>query len=245
MDEAIIKEIRAEGNQGIEAVKRRRADQAGLHFNNALNLAEDLEDERTRRDEISVLSDLFEQCGFPYLALMAAEEAVELDRSLGLDELMGGDIIGVGNAHMRMENTVKAEACFQEALAMFLKRADWADAASATTNLASVAANRGEMAKAIELLEESLEYLAKEPFEDTEIQTRFALLQTMELDGRHADRAVENARQLCGRLWDKMADVQREVARDFVGRTVERYLLAHPGTNAAAWKAKNFPMLWP
>jgi tetratricopeptide (TPR) repeat protein len=244
MDEAKIKELRVEANQGIEAARRGQADQASLHFNNALNLAEDLEDERTRRDEISTLSALFEHCGFPDLALMAAEEAVDLDRSLGLDSLLGQDIIAVGNAHLKLQNAAQAEASFQEALEMFLKRSDWANAASANTNLAGMVADRGEMAKAIELLETSLGYLAKEPFDDTELNTRFALLQALEFEGRDVDRAIENARQLCARFWNKMPDLQRKLTGDFVARAIERHLQARPQANAAAWKARTFPMLY-
>ena len=243
MDETTIKELRAAANRGIEAVAQGQADQASVHFNNALNLAEDLQDGRARREELSVLSTLFFECSFPDLALMAAEESVELDRSLGLNESLVGDIIALGNAHQALENTTKAEACFQEALAICLKGGDWADAASATTNIAALVANRGEMAKAIELLEQSLGYLAKEPFEHTEIQTRFALLQLLELDNREVDRAVENARQLCGRFWDKMPVAQRKVTQAFVDRVVKRYLAAHPRTRPN-WRAKNFPLLY-
>lgn len=244
MDEATVSKLRTEANRGIEAVKNRLADQASLYFNNALNLAEDLQDERMRRDETSTLSTLFEHCGFPDLALMAAEEAVELDRTLGLDDLLGEDIIAVGSAHVRLKNTAKAEQCFREGLEMFLKRRDWANAASANTNLAGLVADRGEMAKAIELLEASLGYLAKEPFDDTELQTRFALLQAMEFEAHDVDRTIENARILSARFWDKMRDEQRKLTRDFVERAVERYLQAHPETRAAAWKAKTFPLLY-
>jgi tetratricopeptide (TPR) repeat protein len=156
---------------------------------------------------------------------------------------MAEDMLTVGNIHIYMENTAKAEACFTEALTLFRKRGNWANAASATTKLANIVANRGQMAKAIELLEESLNYLAKAPFEETEIQTRFALLQAMEFDGRDVDRAIENARRLCGSYWDKMPEGQREVVRDFVGRAVDRYMQAHPQTNVAQWKAQNFPMI--
>src|SRR5262249_8773672 len=134
-----------------------------------------------RRDEISTLATLFDMYGFHDLALMAAEEAVELDRILGLDKLLAEDIVSAGCAHQNMDNTAKAEACFQEALEICLRRNDWANAASANTNIAGIVANRGEMAKAIEMLEVSLEYLAKEPFDDTELKTRLTLLQAVEL----------------------------------------------------------------
>ena len=128
---------------------------AGQHFNKALNLTEDVKDDRTRRDELAVLSILFDQCGFPDLALTAAEESVDLDRRLGLDELIHGDLLNVGTAHLNLDNDAKADACFREALALALARGDWANAASASTNLGNVLAKRGEMTKAIMLLQVS------------------------------------------------------------------------------------------
>lgn len=240
MDETIVKKIKTEADKGIEAGNMRQTDRASLHFNNALNLAEDLEDERTRRDEISLLATLFEMYDFPDLALPAAEEAVELDHSLGLDSLLGQDLLTVGNAHSMMENTVKAEALFQEALEIFLKRDEWANAASASTNIAGIVANGGDIPRAIEILKTSLEYLVREPFDDTEINTRLTLLQAMELEGHDIEHTIENARLLCSRFWDKMTDMHRNVAREFVARAVER----HPSSNSAAWKVETFPMLY-
>jgi len=244
MDAAIVEQLRSKANAGIEALKKRHPDQASVHFNSALELAEDVADARTRRDEVAVLSTLFERCGFPDLALMAAEEAVELDRSLKLDGLLGQDIIAVGNAHLKLENVAKAEGCFKEALETFVKRGDWANAASANTNMAAIVANQGKMGKAITLLEASLAYLAEAPFPDTEMQTRFALMQAMEFEGYDVDRAIANAAELCARFWTDMREEQRAIARDFVDRAVKRYVQMHPQPKSSAWKAKRFPMLY-
>src|SRR6266705_841812 len=105
MDQQMVKEFRAAADKGIAALERKQADQASVHFNNALTRAEDLSDNRTRRDEIATLAALFDRCGFPDLGLMAAEEALGLDRSLGLENLMGQDLIEVGNAHLNLDNT--------------------------------------------------------------------------------------------------------------------------------------------
>ena len=244
MDDEKVKQLRAEGNNGIAALKRRLTDRAGEHFNNALNLADEIEDERQRRDELATLSALFQQCGFPDLALMAAEEAVELDRALGLESFLGQDIISVGNAHMSMENTQKAQAYFEEALGMFVEQGEWANAASANTNLAAIVANAGEMPKAITMLETSLRYLAKEPFDNTETQTRFLLLQALEVTVSDVARAVENAQQLVSRFLHEMPPDQRQMTVHFVAKLAARYLEAHPQANADAWKAATFPLLF-
>lgn len=242
MDNVMIAEIQEEVNRGFEALQRHKADQAAVFFIRALIRAEDLEDNCTRRDEFSGLSSAFEKCGFPDLALMAAEDAVDIDIELGMTDLMVSDIIAVGNAHLKMDNTAQSEKCYREALQISLEQGNFANAASANTNLASIIANRGDIPGAIALLENSLEYLAKQPFDPTEIQTRFALLQALEFEEHDVDEAIKNARQLCSRFFEKIPDIQLDVMKDFVGRAANRYLKAHPEVDASTWKAENFPM---
>jgi tetratricopeptide (TPR) repeat protein len=244
MDEATIKKIKAEADRGLKAAQAGRADVAGQHFNNALNHAEDVDDDRTRRDELAVLSILFDECGFPDLALMAAEESVDLDRKLGLDGLLHEDLLNVGTAHLNLDNDAKAEACFREALSLALKRAEWANAASANTNLGNVLAKREEFKKAIDTYEKSLEYLTKEAFDNTEMNTRLMLLQVSELDGYDVDRVIDNARKLCERYWKDMQGPHRQAATQSITGAVERYLKAHPQKNPSAWKAKTFPTIF-
>jgi tetratricopeptide (TPR) repeat protein len=247
MDETTVNRIKAEADMGLKAVQAGRPDLAGQHFNNALNHAEDLEDDRTRRDEISVLSMLFDECGFPDLALMAAEESVEIDRRLGLNALLHEDLLNVGTAHLNLDNDAKAEACFREALDLAIKQGDWANAASANTNLGNVATKHGEMKRAIAIYEKSLEYLAKETSDNTdntEINTRVMLLQASEIDNYDVDRSIDNARKLCGRFWKDMQDMHRQAAKELINQAVERYLESHPQKNAGAWKAETFPMIF-
>lgn len=244
MDTTVIDKIRGEVNQGISAAQNQQMEQAGILFTKAFNRTEELEDDRTRRDEVSVLSSVFENCGFFDLALQAAEEAVDLDYDLGLTNLMAQDIIAVGNAHLNLENTAQAEEHYNKALKIFLDEDDLGNAASANTNLAGIIANRGDIPQAIELLKKSLEYLAKQPFPETETSTRFALLQTMEIEKYDVDQAVENARQLCSRFFNSMPDMHRNVAAEIINQTVQRYLEAHPELDAAAWKAENFPVIY-
>ena len=82
MADETVKPPKAEGNNGIVALRKRLVARAGEHFNAALHFGDEIADERTRRDELGALSALFQQCGFPDLALLAAEEAVEWGRAL-------------------------------------------------------------------------------------------------------------------------------------------------------------------
>jgi tetratricopeptide (TPR) repeat protein len=244
VDKAVVEEVRRITFRGIAAMRQRLPDEASRQFATAIQLVNDLRDDRTRRDELARLAGLLDRCGFPDLSLRAAEAAVDLDRALGLDHLRADDLLTAGNAHMNLGDQVSAEAAYRQALAIFVDERDFANAAAAATNIAGVVATRGEMAPAIDLLEQSLEYLAREPFADIELQTRLALLQAMELELRDADRAVENARQLYARFWDIMPATLREPAREFLGKAVERYLDAHRDISPDAWKARNFPKLY-
>jgi tetratricopeptide (TPR) repeat protein len=244
MDQAIAEQSRAEANKGIDKLRMRRPDEASVHFTNALDRADDIGDDRARRDELAGLAGLFAMAGFADLALLAAQEAVDLDEALGLPLEAGLDTLTLGNAHSAMENVAKAEACFRSALAAFVSLKSFANAASATTNIAAIVANRGQMDEAIELLETSLEYVKQEPFDETEIQTRFALMQALEIRKRDAKVALDNARELCSaRLFGSIPRAQRQIALDFVNGVIDRYLAAHPVGDMKTWKKRNFPTL--
>jgi len=244
MDEEIAKATTAEANEGIEKVLAGRADEASVHFTNALDRVGQIVNDRVRRDELSLLAGAFDHCGFPDLALMAAQQAIDLDKTLGLDALLASDMLALGNAHASMENTTKAEAAFRQALAVFIDQNNFGDAASATTNIAAIVANRGEMDDAIELLEKSLGYLEQSPFDETEIQTRFALLQALEITKRDAKAALQNARELCSeRLMGKIPPPQVGPTKQFVADVIARYLKEYPVADKKKWKAANFPTL--
>jgi tetratricopeptide (TPR) repeat protein len=247
MNQRIVNGLRAEASRGIEAVRRSRTDVAAVHFDNALSQAQNIKEDRVRRDEMASLAALFDQAGFYDLGSSAAEDSIELDRTLGLEGLAAQDLLELGNAHIGMENTAKAEQCFRDALAIFLEQKEFANAASATTNIAGIAANYGDMAKAVELLKQSLGHLEKESFDDTEIQTRIGLLQALELTKGDVKVAIENAKTLCSRFFNLMPEVQKSVVRSFVEQAVERYLLSQPDITPKRWKmwkAKTFPVLY-
>lgn len=244
MDDQRVEELRETVNAGIAALERDRVDEARILFGKALDLADDIEDTRTRRDELSVLSELLVN-RFPDLALGAAEDSVELDRELGLDRLLPQDMIGVGNAQRFLKNTGEAEALYRQALAILLERGDLANAASANTNLATMVAERNEFAEAIAICETSLEYLAKQPFDNTEMQTRFTLLQLYEFEEASVDKALDNARVLFDRLFDELTPMHLDAGSEMVEKCCARYLASHPEIeDVPAWKAATLPRLY-
>ena len=89
MDDATVRQIKVEGEQGLKAAQVGRPDVAGQHFNKALNHAEDVKDDRTRRDELATLSILFDQCGFPDLCVANSKFLSILPRVAKLVALCG------------------------------------------------------------------------------------------------------------------------------------------------------------
>jgi len=243
MDQQNIEQSRAAANQGISAIKDGRNDEASQLFNSALGYADDIVNDRARRDELSALAALFDMCGFPDLGVMAAQEAVDLDRTLALDSLTAQDLLEVGNAQMALGNKIEAGKCFREALDTFLRREEYANAASANTNLSGIFADDGDMLKARAMLKTSLEYLKKAPFDNTEMQTRLGLLQIMEFTNDDLEESMANARELCSRFFRSMDPQRKDATRQFVARLGKRYKAAHPKTSTTTWMAKNFPAL--
>ena len=244
MEDVAVRKIKAEADRGLQAVRAGRMDVAGQHFNSALNHATSVANERDRRGELAVLSTLFDECGFPDLALSAAEDSVELDRRLGFDDVLQEDLLNEGSAHLNMDNDAKAQQCFREALDLAVARRAWANAASANTNLGNILAKHGDFKGAIERYEKSLEYLKQEGFDNTEMNTRLMLLQVSELSTSDVERSIDNARTLCARFWNDMQDMHRKAAAQFIDQAVERYLKSHPQPNPNAWKATTFPMIY-
>jgi tetratricopeptide (TPR) repeat protein len=242
MDTNVVAHVRATANRGIDALERRQADQASVQFANALAAAATIEDAETRRDETAALGNLLLESGFPEFALLAFEDAIDLDRLLGLKAQLGLHMLEAGKASMALGNEADAEQLYRDALDILLTEERFADAASASTNLGVILADRHQVARGIALLQRSLDYLAKAPFPATEKQTRLALLQMYEHAAYNVDCAVDNARQLFAKFGDTLHPQQREVARAFVCRLSERFCRANPEIDRATWTATTFPL---
>jgi tetratricopeptide (TPR) repeat protein len=238
-----VSAVRAAANTGIEALNQRRPDKASAAFTEALKLATTLKDPTVRREETAALGNLFLNLNVVDLAQLAYEEAVDLDAQLGTNDLLGLDTLELGNAHSALGNEAEAEQCFRDALEILRSAKKWANAASASTNLGGIIANRGDMAEGMKLMEQSLGYLAKEEFPDTELQTRFGLLQIYELAAHDVERAVDNARTLFAKFYPVMVPAQRAAGIAMVDTVVARYCAARPKLDCAKWRKETFPML--
>lgn len=236
------KKIEEAANEGIAALRQGRRDQAAAHFDDALALCDDLQPPLARRRELATLSGLFQQTGFGDLALVAAQDALEIVRNEGRTDLLGGDLIAVGNAHITLGNIAAAIELFEEAKKLAVTHERWGDAASASTNIAGIVFNEGAQERAFTLLQQSLEFLAREPFEHTEIQTRFMLMQMLEITKGDLDLALANGKQLVT-LLDKMPPDQQQMTLRFVDQMSDRYLADRPQPAGKMWKIMQFPQL--
>jgi len=245
MDERLSEEGRRDGHAAIEALRADRRDEARVHLLNALRRFHEIIDRGTRKSELGVFASLLERLGFPSLAFAAAGDAIELDEALDDRRRLSEDILTRGNACMRLSIPEEAERAYRWALEMSLLKGDDGDAASASTNLAAMLGNRGRLKEALTLLKGSLTCLERQSHPHTELITRLALLQALDMEHQEAEFAIETAKRLFARFANLMRADQRDVAVASLDRIIERYLKEHPEIDSTAWKAQHFPTGYP
>jgi len=189
------------------------------------------------------MADLLHGAGFEDLAMMALTDVLAADRQLGDERSLTNDMMTYGNVQVRLGNLGEAEATYRSLIDDTLKKADHANAASASTNLAGLLANDGFLAEARELLENSLRYLEEEAFPDTERNTLLTLIQVLDLAGAEPEAIFQHARSLEPYAGDLPPQVREMVTRLVDGAT-GRHLAEHPQPDPQTWKRQQFPWLY-
>lgn len=230
-------------NAGIEALKQNRREEAGLCFYRALDHFEAIEDMAERRNEISSFGLFLDQIGYPDIALMASLSAIKLDHISGNKQHLTKDIITCGNAHLHMGNNDEALSFYRQALENSKNNGDFENAASASTNIALIIGNQGKMGEAIKMMYQSLDFIAIKPNPGTEIITRIALTQALEVVERNPSEIFSVARPIA-RFADHLRPDQWDGLREPLEQTVERYIKTHPETSAQSVKQANLPNLF-
>lgn len=213
---------RAEG-AAVEALRNGRREEAGLTLWGALQELDAVDGEDLRRSLAGRLGNACWQVGFDDLALFALDVAIELGENAGDVRSLGNDRLTLGNVHHRLGNLREAEAAFQLVEETAVANGDYANAASASTNRASILAQEGYLREASALLERSLDHLEREPFPETELNTRFLLLQLRGALGESPSRVLEVAEPLAA--W---ADQLTEPQRARLAEVVEGALAVEP-----------------
>jgi tetratricopeptide (TPR) repeat protein len=232
---------RAQIDEGIEAIRRGRRDEAALLFSRGLDVLDGIEDDEERHTELGTAGLVLDKAGFPDLALSALSDAVELSEELGDRRALAEDVINQGRAYLHLDRLPEAEQCFRRALAICEEEQHWDNAASAATNIAIIIGKQGRMDEAIDLLKGAVANVERRPgHPSNEVVTRMATLQALVAVDRDHLYAIEIAKPLLGRLSGELRPDQRDNTVGPLRQCIERYA-AIAGRDAEDLKREHFP----
>jgi len=238
------KTVEALLEQAIESTRAQRFGEAGQRFLHAIEYIETLKDGAERSQQLGAIAHLCERTGHPDLALMALQGLLESGMRLNDPAKHCADLLTVANSWSVLGRTAASAAVNEGALVYALEHQRYADAASASTNLAMNDANSGRLPESLKRLQASLEFLAKDPNPDTDAITRLSLLQVVDAMQSDPAIALDAAADLFTRLQRHVGPDRWKIAAPAFHNLVGRYLVAHPEIDAEAWKRKRFPLVF-
>ena len=206
-------------DEAFAALQQGRREAAGLILWNALQALDAVGDDDERRSLAGRLGAVCLHAGFDDLALLALDVGIELHEAAGDIRALENDRMTVGTVHFRLGNLAAAESAWRRVHEDAVRNGDDANAASASTNLASLYAQEDRFADAADLLEQSLACLAREPFPETELNTRFLLFQVLAAQGAAPARVLDAAAPL-GQWADQIGDAHRSRLADAIAGAV-------------------------
>ena len=227
-----------EADLAIELVKQNNRAEAGTHLNNALELYESIEDKHERATELEIFALLADHLQFPDIGLMAINDAIELWAELGDKRKTVEGHIEKANLEVQLGSEDQALSSYRDSLQLCIKEGFFSNAASVSTNIAGIIGNRGKIDEALEMLFQSIEYLKKAPFPDTEITTRMALIQLLEHKKESPEKIFSIANPL-NRFSGKIHPQYMDMLNVILGQVINRYLQSNPDSSAEDIK-KNF-----
>jgi hypothetical protein len=236
--------VRSLLDHGMERTRAGHFGEAGRCFLQVLELIDTWPDGPERSTQLSVLGDLCAGAGHPDLALMAVQGLVESPDRRRHPAQHCADLLTLANSWAGLGRTAAAAAVNGAVLALALEHQRYADAASASTNLAILDANAGRLPQSLERLQASLAWLAKDSNPDTDAITRLSLVQVV--DAMHADPAIalDASVDLFTRLERHVGPQRWQAAAPAFHRLIERYVAAHPGLDGETWKRNTFPLVF-
>jgi tetratricopeptide (TPR) repeat protein len=231
-------------DQAIESSRAQRFGEAGQQFLRAIEHIETWKDGHERSQQLGLTAHLCTRAGHPDLALMALQGLLESSERRSEPGHHCADMLTLANSWIGLGRPAASEAVNRAALAHALEHRRFADAASASTNLAMIAANSGRLPEALKRLQASLEFLAKDSNPDTDAITRLSLL--VVVDALQADPAIalDASGDLFTRLKPHVGPDRWKSASQAFHRLVDRYLSSHPEIDAESWKRKTYPLVF-
>ena len=215
-----------------------------MYFWRALLKLDELPLSEPRREQARQLAGFFLKTGYEDLALLAFREAILVSEELRNGKALAGDLIDSANVHVRLGNTRAARVTFENVIGLCLSAEDYSQAASASTNLAGIIAN-DDPKRALELLKNSLDYVAKEPFPHTEFVTHATMIQVVGHYGGDPELAVNSGIALGERFSDSLGDTEKEVLAPLLRKAVDDYLEDNSEDDPAAWKKQKLAWAYP
>lgn len=245
MDSEIIAASDKYVQNAISEQNELRFDDAGMDFWRALTCLEKLPVAELRRDQTRELGFLFKRAGHEDLALLALRETINLDEALNDSRAAANDLLDYGNVHTNLDNTEEAKSTFKKVIEICLSNGYYANAASASTNLAALLVNTEDGKQALSLLVKSLEYLSKEPFPDTEFNTHMVLIQVVDFFDGDPELSVRSGIALGKKFQDRLTEPYRNAIIPFLQKAVEAFLDKEPQPNPYEWKKQNLSWVYP
>jgi tetratricopeptide (TPR) repeat protein len=206
-------------DEAFAALQDGRREAAGLILWHALQTLDAVGDDDERRSLAGRLGAVCLHVGFDDIALLALDAGIELHAAAGDVRALENDRMTVGTVHFRLGNVAAAESAWRRVHADAMRNGDDANAASASTNLASLYAQEGLLPDAADLLEQSLACLAREPFPETELNTRFMYCQVLAAQGAASARVLDAAAPL-GQWAEQIGDAHRSRLADVIAGAV-------------------------
>lgn len=243
MDQITIRKVREMRAAALMHLQRRDPRRAGYFFTRAAYFAEEIEDPLLRRNEYGPLAEVLIRAGLGEMGLRLAEEAIRLDHELKDTRRLVSDLLSYGNALGRMGRHEKALGVFRQALDISLKEGAYANAASASTNIAAILANGGRFDEALKMLSDSLGYLRRAPFPETEVVTRLSVLQLYEHLKKPPELSLDFGRETLDRVGAVLGQSRRAALLDLLTKAAGRRAAEAPGLSREEIIAERFPEL--
>jgi tetratricopeptide (TPR) repeat protein len=234
-------------NKALHFFRIHNRGEAQKCLRSAIDSALKIDTAKEKRERLMYCVHFCKQAGFLDFALEASQAAVKIDYANkdGSKDLQN-DLIDYGNIHLDLGNYQKAIEAFNKSLEICLGQNDYANAASTSTNIGIVFETAGDHAKAFDCFEKSLEYLKKEPFEETELNTLSAWLMVCNDQNVPPGLIMERAArltELMSRSDSPVLPQMKAGLKPYLMTAIKKHLKGKKEAELKAFATANFPWL--